>query len=57
MRICSANLQQYARSLSADHVENELKTVDKIVILGSARQQQANRVRQALVASSPKPAP
>ncbi len=45
-----ANLQQYARSLSADHVENELKTVDKIVILGSARQQQANRVRQALVA-------
>ena len=45
-----SNLQQYARSLSADHVENELKTVDKIVILGSARQQQANRVRQALVA-------
>jgi serine/threonine protein kinase len=45
-----SNLQQYARSLSADHVENELKTVDKIVVLGSARQQQANRVRQALVA-------
>ncbi len=45
-----ADLQQYARSLSADHVENELKTIDKILILGSARQQQANRVRQALIA-------
>ena len=45
-----SNLQQYARSLSADHAENELKTIDKILILGSARQQQANRVRQALVA-------
>jgi polyhydroxyalkanoate synthesis regulator phasin len=45
-----ADLQQYARSLSADHVENELKTIDKIVILGSARQQQADRVRQALIA-------
>jgi serine/threonine protein kinase len=45
-----SDLQQYARSLSADHVENELKTVDKILILGSDRQQQANRVRQALIA-------
>ena len=45
-----SDLQQYARSLSPDHVENELKTIDKILILGSARQQQANRVRQALIA-------
>lgn len=45
-----SDLQQYARSLSPDHLENELKTVDKILILGSSRQQQANRVRHALIA-------
>jgi hypothetical protein len=45
-----SDLQQYARSLSPDHLENELKTLDKILILGGSRQQQANRVRQALIA-------
>ena len=45
-----SDLRQISRSLSADHVENEVKTLDKILILGGPRQKQANRVRQALVA-------
>jgi hypothetical protein len=45
-----SDLQQYSRSLSPDHLENEVKTLDKILILGGSRQQQANRVRQALIA-------
>lgn len=45
-----SDLQQYSRSLSPDHLENEVKTLDKILILGGSRQPQANRVRQALIA-------
>jgi serine/threonine protein kinase len=45
-----SDLQQYSRSLSLDHLENEVKTLDKLLILGGSRQQQANRVRQALIA-------
>ena len=45
-----SDLQQYGRSLSPDHLESEVKTLDKILILGGSRQRQANRVRQALIA-------
>jgi serine/threonine protein kinase len=45
-----ADLQQYSRSVSADHRLNEVKTLDKLLILGSDRQQEARQLREGLIA-------
>jgi tetratricopeptide (TPR) repeat protein len=45
-----ADLQQYSRSVSADHRLNEVKTLDKLLTLGSDRQQEARQLREGLIA-------
>jgi serine/threonine protein kinase len=44
-----ADLQQDSRSVSPDHFENELRTLDKILILGGTRQQEARQLRERRV--------
>ena len=45
-----ADLQQSSRSVSPDHFAIEVKTLDKLLILGSDRQQEARQLRGALIA-------
>jgi predicted Ser/Thr protein kinase len=45
-----ADLQQSSRSVSPDHFANEVKTLDKLLILGSDRQPEARQMRGALIA-------
>jgi len=44
------DLAHDSRSVSPDHLENELKTLDKILILGGARQQEAREMHETVIA-------